>query len=100
MLNARKPRRCWNTDEAAEASQLSQIASTGRVYHALLMVANTGRIFLAGKTEKKLERDFPANRLKIDRLNRAYYGLTFDELIKLTIQLPKQEEGDDNASGA
>lgn len=33
------------------------------------------------KDIKELERDFLANRLKIDRLNRAYYGLTFDELL-------------------
>lgn len=36
------------------------------------------------KDIKELERDFLANRLKIDRLNRAYYGLTFDELLRLT----------------
>lgn len=36
------------------------------------------------KIEKELEREFLSNRLKIDRLNRAYYGMTFDELIKLT----------------
>lgn len=35
------------------------------------------------KDIKELERDFLANRLKIDRLNRAYYGLTFDELLRL-----------------
>lgn len=35
------------------------------------------------KTEKELEREFLANRLRIDRLNRAYYGLTFDELMRL-----------------
>ena len=47
------------------------------------MVASTGGIFLAEKTEKELEREFLANRLRIDRLNRAYYGLTFDELMRL-----------------
>lgn len=41
-------------------------------------------IFLTEKTEKELEREFLSSRLKIDRLNRAYYGMTFDELIKLT----------------
>ena len=40
---------------------------------------------MAEKTEKELEREFLANRLKIDRLNRAYYGLTFDELIRLNM---------------
>lgn len=52
------------------------------------------------KTEKELEREFLANRLRIDRLNRAYYGLTFDELIRLTRQPSKPEEGDDSAEGA
>ena len=47
------------------------------------MVASTGGIFLTEKTEKELEREFLANRLRIDRLNRAYYGLTFDELMRL-----------------
>lgn len=48
------------------------------------------------KIEKELEREFLANRLKIDRLNRAYYGLTFDELIKLKAQ---NKESDKDASG-
>lgn len=54
-------------------------------------------IFLTEKIEKELEREFLSNRLKIDRLNRAYYGMTFDELIKLTAQ---NKEGDENAAGA
>lgn len=62
-------------------------------------MARTGGIFLAEKTEKELEREFLANRLKIDRLNRAYYGLTFDELIRLNSQPPKPDEGDDSATG-
>lgn len=48
------------------------------------------------KIEKELEREFLTNRLKIDRLNRAYYGLTFDELIKLKAQ---NKESDEDASG-
>lgn len=36
------------------------------------------------KTVHELEQSVWANRLTMDRLNRAYYGLTFDELIKLT----------------
>ena len=39
--------------------------------------------FFVDKDIKELERDFLANRLKIDRLNRAYYGMTFDELMRL-----------------
>ena len=35
------------------------------------------------KDIKELERDILVNRLKIDRLNRAYYGMTFDELMRL-----------------
>lgn len=36
------------------------------------------------KTVRELEQSVRANRLEMDRLNRACYGLTFDELIKLT----------------
>lgn len=36
------------------------------------------------KTVHELEQSVWANRLTMDRLNRAYYGLTFDELVKLT----------------
>ena len=42
------------------------------------------------KDIKELERDFLTNRLKIDRLNRAYYGMTFDELVRL-----KGKQGED-----
>lgn len=34
------------------------------------------------KTVRELEQSVRANRLEMDRLNRAYYGLTFDELLK------------------
>ena len=57
------------------------IAPAGRVYHILLVVAREE--FFVDKDIKELERDFLANRLKIDRLNRAYYGMTFDELVRL-----------------
>ena len=36
------------------------------------------------KTVRELEQSVRANRLTLDRLNRAYYGMTFDELVKLT----------------
>lgn len=36
------------------------------------------------KTVHELEQSVWANRLAIDKLNRAYYGLTFDELLMLT----------------
>lgn len=35
------------------------------------------------KTVRELEQSVRANRLAIDKLNRAYYGLTFDELLRL-----------------
>lgn len=51
------------------------------------------------KDIKELERDFLANRLKIDRLNRAYYGLTFDEFLRLTGTRHDDRREDTEAQG-
>ena len=47
-----------------------------------------------GKTIKEFERDVRANRLEMDRLNRAYYGVTFDELVTA---LGRREEVSEDA---
>ena len=70
-----------------QLAHFRDIAPAGRVYHILLLVAREE--FFVDKDIKELERDFLANRLKIDRLNRAYYGMTFDELVRLN---GKQDE--------
>ena len=49
------------------------------------------------KTVRELEQSVRANRLAMDKLNRAYYGLTFDELLRLTGT--RHDDGQESSEG-
>ena len=51
------------------------------------------------KTVRELEQSVRANRLEMDRLNRAYYGLTFDEFLRLTGTRHDDRREDTEAQG-
>lgn len=43
-------------------------------------------------TVKELEQSIRTGRLKLDRLNQAAYGMTFDELLRLLCR-PSEKDG-------
>lgn len=74
------PRRWWSTDEATRPNRPDRLGLMEQLYYKMLSLSSQkGKIMTEKNSILELEKQANNTRQLVDRINKAMYGMTWEE---------------------